>query len=85
MKSTDDGAGMLLNLMRNHLPELEVEIQRTEEHEFREEPEKQEKFLQGMIAPEPFGAVGLHGRSGYLRTVNKWPTGNKATNGLIEG
>ena len=49
MKSTDNGAGMLLNLMQNHLPELEVEIHRTEEHEFREEPEKQEKFLQDTI------------------------------------
>ena len=49
MKSTDDEAGMLLNLMQNHLPELEVEIHRTEEHESREEPEKREKFLQDMI------------------------------------
>ena len=32
---TDDEAGILLNLIENHMPELEVEIDRTEEREFR--------------------------------------------------
>jgi hypothetical protein len=31
------------------MPELEVEIHRTEEHEFREALEKKEKFLHDMI------------------------------------
>ena len=35
LQLTDDEAGMLLKLIENYMPELEVEIHRTEEHEFR--------------------------------------------------
>ena len=46
---TDEEAGLLLNLIQNYMPELEVEIHRTEEHEFRQALEKKEKFLRDMV------------------------------------
>ena len=49
LRLTDDEAEMLLGLIENYMPELEVEIHRTEEHEFREALEKKEKFLHDMI------------------------------------
>ena len=49
LQLTDDEAGILLSLIENYMPELEVEIHRTEEHEFREALEKKEKFLHDMI------------------------------------
>ena len=49
LKLTDDEAKTLLNLIENYMPELEVEIHRTEEHEFREALEKKEKFLREMV------------------------------------
>jgi hypothetical protein len=49
LQLTDDEAGTLLNLIENHMPELEVEIHRTEEHDFRETLEKKEKFFRDMI------------------------------------
>ena len=49
LQVTDDEAAILLNLIENHMPELEVEIHRTEEREFREALEKKEKFLRDMI------------------------------------
>jgi len=49
LKLTDDEAKTLLNLIENYMPELEVEIHRTEEHEFREALEKKEKFLKDMV------------------------------------
>jgi predicted RNA binding protein with dsRBD fold (UPF0201 family) len=48
LKLTDDEAKMLLNLIQNYMPELEVEIHRTEEHEFREALEEKERFLREM-------------------------------------
>jgi len=49
LKLTDDEAKTLLNLIENYMPELEVEIHRTEEHEFREALEKKEKLLEDMV------------------------------------
>ena len=49
LQLTDDEAGILLSLIQNYMPELEVEIHRTEEHEFREALKKKEKFLHDMI------------------------------------
>ena len=49
LQLTDDEAGILLSLIQNYMPELEVEIHRTEEHEFREALEKKEKFLRDMV------------------------------------
>ena len=49
LKLTDDEAEISLNLIENDMPELEVEIHRTEEHEFREALEKKEKFLKDMV------------------------------------
>jgi hypothetical protein len=49
LRLADDEAGILLNLIENYMPELEVEIHRTEGHEFREALEKKEKFLHDMI------------------------------------
>lgn len=48
LKLTDDEAKMLLNLIQNYMPQLEVEIHRTEEHEFREALEEKERFLREM-------------------------------------
>jgi predicted RNA binding protein with dsRBD fold (UPF0201 family) len=48
LRLTDDEAKTLLNLIENYMPELEVEIHRTEEHEFREALEKKGKFLYNL-------------------------------------
>lgn len=49
LQLTDDEARVLLSLIENYMPELEVEIHRTGEHEFREALEKKEKFLDDII------------------------------------
>ena len=49
LQLTDDEAGILLSLIENYMPELEVEIHRTEGREFREALEKKGKFLHDMI------------------------------------
>jgi len=49
LKLTDDEAKTLLSLIESYMPELEVEIHRTEEHKFREALEKKEKFLKEMV------------------------------------
>jgi hypothetical protein len=49
LQLTDGEARILLNLIDNYMPELEVEIHRTEGHDFREALEKKEKFLRDMI------------------------------------
>jgi hypothetical protein len=49
LRLTDDEAEMLLGLIENYMPELEVEIHRTEGREFREALEKKRKFLHDMI------------------------------------
>ena len=49
LKLTDDEAEVLLNLIRNYMPDLKVEIHRTEEHEFREALEKKERFFKDMV------------------------------------
>jgi hypothetical protein len=46
---TDEEAGLLLNLIQNYMPELEVEIHRTEERAFREALEEKEKILHDML------------------------------------
>jgi len=46
---TDEEAGLLLNLIQNYMPELEVEIHRTEERAFREALEEKEKLLHDML------------------------------------
>jgi len=49
LQLTEDEARTLLNLIKNYMPELEVEIHRTEDHEFREALKKKEKFLHEII------------------------------------
>lgn len=49
LKLSDDEGEMLLNLIQNYMPELEVEIHRTEQHEFREVLEKKERFLKDVV------------------------------------
>lgn len=42
LQLTDDEAGILLSLIENYIPELEVEIHRTEGREFRGPLKKRE-------------------------------------------
>jgi len=49
LQFTDEEAGLLQNLIQNYMPELEVEIHRTEEHAFREALEEKEKLLHDML------------------------------------
>ena len=49
LQFTDEEAGLLLNLIQNYMPGLEVEIHRTEEHAFREALEEKEKLLHDML------------------------------------